>query len=137
MLKPKDLANVVNKLQVPLVVSDILRGEERLTGDVQYAMHDAISEMQPDSALLCVALSVKKIASVYARTSPGMRVLDMECARVIEDYAELWLLNAENENVDEAQAFEAVSRTAEDLEGIAEMLEVNMGFLKDKTARDL
>lgn len=136
-LGEKNLANIANKLEIPLVVSDILHDKERLTGDAQYAIHEAISDMQPDSALLCVALSVKKITSANALTSPGLRVVEMECARVIDEYAELWLKNAENGIVDEAEAFDVISRTAEDLESMADMLDTHACLVRNRDARAL
>jgi len=134
MLKPKQLATIVNRLQVPVIVSDILNGDAALSADVQYGLHEVISELQPDSALLCVALSAKKIASKFHDASPSMKILEMESARIIEDYAELWLLNAEDREINEVDALDAVSRSAEDLESMAELLDLNMHSLKSINA---
>ena len=134
MLKPKQLATSINRLQVPVIVSDILNGDAALSGDVQYGLHEVISDLQPDSALLCVALSAKKIASKFHDASPSMKILEMESSRIIEDYAELWLLNAEDREINEADALEAISRTSEDLESLAELLDLTMHSLKTVNA---
>jgi hypothetical protein len=139
MLSNKELALVATKLQVPLIVSDILSGQGELTDDVHYGLHSVISDQQPDSALLCIALSGLKIANVFHRASPGISVLKIQCESVINDYAALWLQNAENEDVSEIDAMDALSCVSEDLEGLSELLDLAVGFLqsKDETAASL
>lgn len=136
MLKAKELAIVANRLEAPMAVSDILSGRERMTKDVIAALHDVISDQQPDAALLCVAICARKIAGAHAKASPSLRVLEIESGRIIDDYAELWLRNAESgAAVDEFEALDAVSRVAEDLEEMAEMLEINMSYLREIDAK--
>lgn len=138
MLTTKDMALIAAKLQVPIVVSEILRGEMDFNGDAEYALHEIISEMQPDSALLSIALSVKMLAAKFPKAGPGIRVLNMECDRVIQEYGPLWLQNAEDDNGDITQdkAIETLSFLAEDLEDIAGLLDVSRNALKanDETA---
>ena len=43
MLSDRDLAKLTNTLQVPLVVQDIIDGQSTLTPDVQYGLHEIIS----------------------------------------------------------------------------------------------
>jgi hypothetical protein len=131
MLKPKDLANVAAKLQVPLIVSDILNGREELSDETEYALHEAISDMQPDSALLCIALCGVRIAGAGG-VSPSVRILEIECRKIIEEYAMLWLCNAENGEIDEVQAFETLSGAEEDLEALAGLFDNCMNLLERK-----
>jgi hypothetical protein len=131
MLKARELAKVANKLEAPMVVSDIMGGQQKLTKDVNFALHNVISDMQPDAALLCIALCAKKIAGAHAKASPSLSVLEMECGRIVDDYAELWLTNAESGDVDEFEALDAISNITEDLESIAELLELNMSYVRD------
>jgi hypothetical protein len=121
-LKPEEFATVINKLQVPVIISDIMRGEELLTRDVHYALHESISDLQPDSALLCIAFSARKIVGAQTNPSASLQVLGMECDRIIDDYAAVWLRNAQGGNVSSQDAFDILSTTAEDLESIAELL---------------
>jgi hypothetical protein len=131
MLKSRDLASVATKLQVPLIVSDILNGAEELTDDVEYALHEAISELQPDSALLCIALCGAKLANAGGK-SPSMRVLEIECRKIVDEYALLWLHNAEGSDVDEDQAFETLSGAQEDLEDLSGLLDNCLNVFEHK-----
>lgn len=139
MLNNKELATVANRLQVPLIISDIMAGEGELTDDVHYGLHSVISDLQPDSALLAIALGGLAIADTYHKASPGLSVLKIQCESIVDDYAKLWLQNAESENVNEHEALDALSCVSEDLEGIAELLDLAYSFLqtKDETAASL
>lgn len=124
MLNNKDMATMIAKLQAPLVVADLLPYPEALTGDEEYALHEMISEMQPDSALLAIAASALKIANANRNFSPAFRFLSMECARIVEEYGPLWMRNAEDNLADDDAVFETLSRTPEDLRDLAEMIEM-------------
>lgn len=139
MLNENELAAVTNRLQIPLIVTDILDGEGELTDDVQFGIHEIISDLQPDTALLCIALSARKIAGIYSKASASMGVLDLECERILSEYGPLWLQNAAHQDIDELQVLDALSHVHEDLEYIAELLELNISFLraKDETAARL
>lgn len=132
MLSNKDLAVLTTKLQVPVIVTDILDGEGELTSDVQYGLHEVISEYQPDTALLSIALSAWRVASIYAEASPSMKVLSIEAERIIDEYGDIWLKNARNQSIDSDAVFDVLVNTAEDLESLAELLELNGTFLRAK-----
>lgn len=134
MLNKKELATVANRLQVPLIISDILAGEGELTDDVHYGLHSVISDLQPDSALICIALGGLKIANAHHVSSPALAVLKIQCESVIDDYAPLWLQNAEEENVNEHDALDALSNVSEDLEGLADLLALAVDSLQSKDA---
>ncbi len=129
MLNEKDLAGLTNRLQVPLIIQDILEGMSELTDDVTYGLHEVLSDYEPDSALLCIALSARKIAARFQHRISNLAVLKMECDRIISDYAELWLNNAKDRPVDDNLVFDTLMNIPEDLEGLAELLEVNQAFL--------
>ena len=130
MLSDRDLAKLTNTLQVPLVVQDIIDGQSSLSPDVQYGLHEIISNYQPDSALLCIALSARKIAAKYQARSPNMAIMKMECDRMIADYAELWLDHAEENHLDDNVVFDTLEQIPEDLEALAELLEMNLIILQ-------
>ena len=130
MLSDRELAKLTNTLQVPLVVQDILDGEGALTPDVQYGLHEVLSNYQPDSALLCIALSARKIGNAYLGHCTNMAVMRMEADRMIADYAELWLNHAEDQNLDDNLVFDTLEQIPEDLEALAELLEINMTTLR-------
>jgi len=130
MLSDKELAKLTNTLQVPLIVQDILDGEGALSPDVQYGLHEILSDYQPDSALLCIALSARKIGARFQHNSPNMAIMKMECDRMIADYAELWISHAEDKNVDDNVVFDTLEQIPEDLEALAELIEINMSLLR-------
>lgn len=130
MLSEIELAKLTNRLQVPLVVQDILDGRDALSPDVQYGLHEILSDYQPDSALLCIALSARKIAAAFAKKSPNMAVMKMECDRMLADYAEMWIRHAEDKNLDNNLVFDTLESIPEDLEALAELLEINMHILR-------
>lgn len=132
MLNDKDLARMNNTLQVPLIVQDILDGAEVLSGDVQYALHETLSEYQPDSALLCIALSARRIADAYQDSDINMGILRMECELIIADYASLWMDHARARPIDSTVLMDTLNDIPEDLESLAELLEANMMFLEEK-----
>jgi ABC-type transporter Mla MlaB component len=128
MLKQNELAKLTNALQVPLLVQDILDGEGELTADVEYGLHEVISNYQPDSVLLCIALSGLKMAQRLQSQYKNMGVLHMECVRIINDYAPLWIDHAQARPIDETLVFDTLSDIPEDLDCLAELFELNKSF---------
>lgn len=139
MLNDIELAILANKLQVPLVLSDILNDDGALTDDVKYGLHEAISDLQPDSALLAIALGALKISNIYRKASSSMDVMGIEASRIINEYGSIWVKNANNQSVSGDEVYETLLHTTEDLEAIAELLDLNCSFLraKDKDAATL
>ena len=132
MVNDRDLVKLSNTLEIPMVIQDILDGKEALTGDVQYGLHEVLSNYQPDSALLCIALSARIIAQRYMHRFTNMAVLRMECDRIIEDYAQLWMDHARKRPIDGNMLMDTLSDIPEDLESLTELLHVNMMLLLGK-----
>lgn len=137
----KDFAILTNRLHVPLVVQDILHGDEVLDDTAHFSLHEIISDYQPDAALLCIAVSLQKIARIYQGASPIMRMVSMRCDSLIADYADPWLKHARTKDfagdmpandVDEEETFDILKNIPEDLEGLAELLELAADFLSSK-----
>jgi CheY-like chemotaxis protein len=125
------LAALINKLQAPLVVSDILTGKE--TGEESsYALTRMISDMQPDAAILAIALSMRKIVQPYLKASPSLQMTEIECTRLTEDYAHQWTTQPLNAETPYAEAFETLEQAAEDLEYLEELLDLNINYLNSK-----
>jgi hypothetical protein len=89
-----------------------------------------ISDLQPDSALLAIALSAAHIASIYKNAAPSMKIMGMECERIVADYGKMWLRNAQNKDLDATEILDALVHTPEDLDSLAELLEMNAAILK-------
>lgn len=130
MVNEKDIAKLATTLQVPLIAQDILDDAAALNDDVRYALHLVLSEYQPDTALLCIALSARKIAGRFQKKSSAMAVLKMECDRIIADYAEVWLDHVKNHPIDDNVLFDTLGQIPEDLEALAELLELNTALLE-------
>ena len=131
MLNDKDIAGLNNRLQVPLVVQDVLCGQEDLSDDLRYALHDTLSDQQPDSALLAIAFGARKIAARYADTNSTLVVLKMECDRVIDDYAGLWLSHARKKSLDDTKVLDALVHLPDDLQAMGDILGVVSSYLQD------
>ncbi len=123
---------MTNRLHVPAIINDIIDGREKLTPELEYSIHDLIADMQPDTALLCIATCAQKIANSYILASASMHVMHTEAERMIEDYADLWVQNALDRDVDELSALDALANISEDLECLADLLSLNLSFLKAK-----
>lgn len=139
MLHDQELAQLSNALQVPAVINDLLNKVETLDDETRYALHDEISEKQPDTALLAIAISALMIANRFSDKCPNLAILKMETSRIIDEYGQLWLKNANDQALDNDQVFDVLFNTAEDLEGLAELLEYNYAALSlvDKDAAEL
>ena len=123
MLNNQQLAKLTNGLQVPAVISDILDGNSDLSDDVHYALHDVISDLGPDEALLCIALAGRKISTLSDSEVQTLPIMRMECDRIIEEYGALWLAHAnENEIAREEKTLELLDVISEDIEGLNELL---------------
>lgn len=132
------MATLVNRLQAPLVVSDILLGHEG-GRDTDYALSALISDLQPDAALLAIALSVRTIVQPYLQASPILQAASVECDRIVEDFSGAYMsapLTAES--YCDASA-DTLAHVAEDLDYMEELLELAINFFaaKDPVAMTL
>ncbi|MGB0720693.1 MAG: hypothetical protein ACPGRX_09470 [Bdellovibrionales bacterium] len=138
-MNDQDLATMMARLQVPLIVGDILDDNGALTDDVVMGLHETLSEDQPDSALLSIALSARIIAARFSALGPSFKVLGIEADKIIRDYGPLWLKNARKSRMDDALVFETLAHIPEDLESLSELLTLAKAKLlgRDKNAAQL
>lgn len=120
----KDLALLTTKLEVPMIIRDALECGTEINEETQYGLHQILSDMKPDSALLSLALSTKIIASHYT----GTDILMMECDRIINDYGQLWLDNAHNQKIDNDYLLGVLDNIPCDLEGLMEIMQINLSY---------
>ncbi len=110
-------------LIVPLAVADIIRHDLMLEADMQYSLHMALSEIDPDSALLAIALCAKDLAGKYIQDIPIAAALSKEADNIIEEYGALWLHHY-SKNPMPTDVFETVLQTVpEDLEAMGDLLD--------------
>ncbi len=91
-LSDKELALLKNRLQMPLIIRDMLEAGKMLCDDENYAMHEMLSNFSTEEALLCSAFVMKEIAYFISDASSGsastdLVFLNMECERLIERYS--------------------------------------------------
>lgn len=131
MLQEKDLAALKTKLEIPLVIMDLLSDREVFCANTVYALHDMLSDMQPDAALLAMALSVDDICNSGVVPQEHAAYLSVSCARLIEEYGPLWLAHASNEMIDTAYLADVLSFIPEDLEELAELMNMVVSLSVD------
>lgn len=122
-LSTEDFTRLHTHLVVPLIVADILSGRETLDEETRYALHDALSEIDPDSALLAIALSAKHIAAELIAHVPVAVGLKFESEKILQEYGPEWLSNYDGGPVDEQALFEMLQTMPEDLEALADLMD--------------
>lgn len=130
-LTKDDVARLHAYLVVPVAVSDALMKAAPLEGEDQYAMHVALSEIDPDSALLAIALSAYRIAQDYTGVIPVAAALKLEADKIIQDYAPDWLAHYHNHPVQGEKLYDLLSHVPEDLESLADLLESLQASIRD------
>lgn len=131
LLNEQQLALLHTYLMVPIAVGDYLYNNTRVSDDGQYALHEALSEIDPDSALLAIAISAKHIALRYVNHIPVAAALSLEASKIIDDYGPDWLANYRGAPLDEDSLRESLSHVPEDLESLADLLDAVRLTLSD------
>jgi len=142
MLNDQQLATIANELQLPMVFDDIINGRTEMCEDLNYAMHELISNMQPDTALLAMALASLKISERYGDELSSLHVLSLEARQIVDEYGATWLENMDAEPgslADDTAIQDLLAHVPEDLESLAELAASNAQFLgmREKGAADL
>ncbi len=130
-LSDQDCANIANSLQIPVITAQIINREAPWDSATRYAINELLSDMQPDAALLSLAFSALGLAHSHAPASAAMGALAVECSRVLSEYGPLWLSRPDSHS-DSREAAETLSLISEDLECFAELLELNIDYLRAK-----
>ncbi len=132
----KDLSqNEIDQLRqhliVPLAVGDILHHDLPVEEDMQYGLHMALSEIDPDSALLAIALCAQDIASKAMMRAPIAAALYQEAAHILEEYGSTWLHHHRTGPMPEND-FESILQTVpEDLEAMADLMDALIADLNE------
>lgn len=131
LLNEQQLALLHTYLMVPMAVGDVLYNNTAVNDDSQYALHEALSEIDPDSALLAIAISAKHIALRYVNYIPVAAALSLEASKIIDDYGPEWLANYRGVPLDENALQASLAHVPEDLESIADLLDAVRFALSD------
>lgn len=127
----EDVARLHAYLVVPVAVSDALASAAPLEGETQYGLHVALSEIDPDSALLAIALSAYRIAQDFTGQVPVASALKMEADKIIQDYAPDWLAHYHDHPVMGDDLYDLLCHVPEDLESLADLLESLQASIRD------
>jgi hypothetical protein len=129
-LSDKDIAKLYTSLELPIVAGEALAEQHMLDPDEEYAFHKAMSDMQPDAALLCMALCAEQI---YFTLPSGIMEADallLEIDRILSIYGALWLVRiTEDKPVPEEFILDALKGLPEDHKRIRSLmadLDVNL-----------
>lgn len=125
MLSDQQLALLHTRFVVPVITGQILRGNERLDDVTEYSFNTVLSDLEPDTALLCIALCAQNL-SAHCGKLPSARMLRLGTDRIVEDYGALWLATDSGVPVDEDHIATAISFIPEDLESMAHLLEATL-----------
>jgi len=128
MLNNQNLAILTTQLHVPIAARDAMEQRKEIEADAHYALHDALADMQPDAALLSIALTTKMIAKGYVGSNSGTEILILECDRIIDEYGQIWLDNANKKNLNNGYLVQLLENIPEDLENMAELIELNLAY---------
>lgn len=131
-LTKNQLDQLQQHLIVPLAISDILHHDLEVEPDMQYGLHMALSEIDPDSALLAIALCARDLAEKFLAEEPIATALQTEANNIIEEYGPTWLRHYKG-NAMSPDAFEIILETVpEDLEALADLMDALCADLGDK-----
>lgn len=106
---------------IPVIIGQMMQGLEPLDPMAELTLQDILAELEPDTALLCIALSSRKIAQCCAHL-PGAIELEAEASRQIAYYGPLWLINAAGEIINNRQIINVLSEIPNDLKTLSNLL---------------
>lgn len=130
-LSDMDLAKLHTRFVVPMVVGQMLAGEDELDDVADYTMNGMMSEMQPDGALLTIALSAMHVANALSHIGMS-RMLRAEAERIVDEYGALWLAHdADPQSVSDSEICAKLPYIPEDLEALAHLFDALLASLSD------
>lgn len=111
-----------NDFILPVVIRQMMQGLEPLDQVAALTMHDILGELEPDTALLCIALSARKIA-LHCAHMPAAGILEKETDRQIAYYGPLWLIHTrQNDTLDDQEIFALLSHIPDDLQALSQFI---------------
>jgi hypothetical protein len=122
-LDHNERAKLHAKFIVPIVIDAMLRGDEALDDVAEYSIHEILSELAPDTALLCIALCAQHLAA-GANNLLIAHALHAEADMIVNEYGPHWLAHeAGARALRDRELRELLSFVPEDLEALGDLLE--------------
>lgn len=126
-LTQKDLLKLETLFVLPLVTQDMINGIEPMDEVAEYTFHEILSELRPDTALLCISLCCYHLSQNMGDGSAA-KVLQMQSADMINEYGPLWLAHeAEDPDLNDIDVQKALTFIPEDIETMADLLDTVLG----------
>jgi len=135
ILSERELIRLHRDLVAPVAVHEILHGHDTLDETARYTLDVMIAELQPDTALLCVALCAAHVAEQHSKYLPMAGTLGLEASRIVHEYGPLWIANADRRlnRSHERQVLDLLDQMPEDFESLADLLDALQGQLIETT----
>lgn len=126
-LNDQQLAGLHVRFVVPIAVQMILNDREQLDDACEAALHECLSELHPDTGLLCLALCAQQVAAT-APESPAINMLAISAARMTDEYGAALLAEAGHPTLEQGplsdeDAIMMLYHVPEDLEELASLLD--------------
>jgi hypothetical protein len=125
-------------LIAPLAVHDMLTGKDVLDETARYTLDVMIAEYEPDTALLCIALSAAHIAH-HASFMPVAGALGFEASRIVHEIGPWWLAHADGKLKprDEDRVLDILDHMPEDFEAMGDLLMAVRANLVDESPQSI
>ncbi len=126
-LTDQQLATLHARFVVPIAVQMILNDSEQLDDECEYALHECLSELAPDTSLLCLALCGQQVAAA-ADDTPIARMLGISCKRITDEYGAALLAEAGygDTRLSDQDALMMLQHVPEDLEELAALMDATL-----------
>lgn len=123
-LTDQQLATLHARFVVPIAVQMILNDSEQLDDACEAALHECLSELKPDTGLLCLALCAQHVAAA-AGESPIVKMLSISASRMADEYGAALLAEAGRggEPLSDQDAMMLLYQIPEDLEELATLVD--------------
>ena len=123
-LTDQQLATLHARFVVPIAVQMILNDSEQLDDACEAALHECLSELKPDTGLLCLALCAQHVAAA-AGESPIVKMLSISASRMADEYGAALLAEAGRggEPLSDQDAMMLLYQIPEDLEELATLMD--------------
>lgn len=119
------------QLVIPSAIGDILQYNLNVEEEMQYGLHMALSEIDPDAALLAIALGLRGIAEKCLNDLPMASPLFYETSNILRDYAPTWLRYKKDIPMPTDKYKEMLETIPEDLEALADIADALRGDMTD------
>lgn len=132
---PKDQIDQLQQhLIVPLAVADIIKHDLDVEPEMQYGLHMALSEIDPDSALLAIALCARDLADKWIEDTYIASALQKETNEIINEYGPTWLRYLKRGPMPQEVFKSLLNTVPEDLEALADLMDALCADLENENS---